>query len=344
MIFLELAEQVLAQRERDGVRGLDRELSRFRCHIQTANFAGKDIATIGAPDIREWLRTMADREALGPGEKRKLSRQTISRCQSLVSAVFVEAVERELIDANPCLGVKLKKRVDERDTVEKWAYLTPDEQAALASCQAIPYVDRLCIRFAIATGLRQGEHRHLELADLIVDGDEPRVVVRYAGRRKDGSKLPPKSGKRRTVPLFGDGLVAAREWLALLPTYCPENPQGLAFPTRTGGIRQQGKFLGRSDTLRQYYKAAGIKVRPHLHWHALRHTYATNLITGSLGRAWRLEEVQVVMGHSSFQVTQRYAHLGEDAIKLAAKETAAAFAKLVPPPSDTVRDVAEAAE
>lgn len=339
MIFLDLAREVLRLRDEQGIRGLDRELSRFRCHIERAFFAQKDITEIGAPDIREWLRAMAQKDAEGPGERRKLSRQTISRCQSLVSAVFVEAVERELIETNPCAGVKAKKRVDESDTKEKWAFLTPEEQHALATCEDVPLPDRIMIRFAIGTGLRQGEHRHLELPDLIVDGDNPHVVVRYAGRRK-GKKLPPKSGKRRVVPLFGDGLAAAREWLALLPTYAPSNPENLVFPTQGGKLRQQGKPLGKSHTLRGHYRAAGIKLRPHLHWHALRHTFASNLVSGALGREWALELVQVMMGHSSITITQRYAHVGEDAIRRAVRETEAAApvvtAATVPAPAEHV--------
>jgi hypothetical protein len=88
MKFLDLAVEVLAQRDRDGIRGLDRELSRYRCHIEHAAFAAKDVESIGSPDIREWLRAMAEKRAQGPGPQRKLSRQTINRCQSLVSAVF----------------------------------------------------------------------------------------------------------------------------------------------------------------------------------------------------------------------------------------------------------------
>jgi integrase len=317
MKFLELAEQVLKQRERDGVRGLDRELSRFRCHIQGATFASKDIAAITSPDIREWLRQMAQKNAEGAGETRKLSRHTINRCQSLVSAVFVEAVERELIQVNPCQGVKAKRRVDESDTKEKWAYLTAGEQAAIAACEAIPRADRLAILFAIATGLRQGEQNHLRLEDVDLDAATIKVCVGSISR--DGRALPPKSGKKRTVPLLADGLRILKEWLELLPTFAPSNPLGLVFPTSTGRRRQQGKPLGRSNTLKEYLKLAGITRR--VRWHDLRHTCATNLITGVVGRRWSMEEVQVVMGHSSITITQRYAHLGEDALKRAVRET-----------------------
>lgn len=330
MKFTELAEQVMSQRERDGVRGFDREQSRMRCHISTASFAQKELTEIGGPDIREWLREMAQKDAEGPGPKRKLSRHTINRSQSLVSAVFVEAVEREIRETNPCTDVRSKKRVDESDTVDKWACLSADEQRLIDACEAIPRADRLMIAFSAHTGLRQGEWRHLRLEDLIVDGDNPRVIVRVAGRcRKTGADLPPKSGKKREVPLLPPALAAAREWLGLLPSYAPDNPQRLVFPTASGKLRQQGKPLGRSGTLKAYYLAAGIKIRPHLHWHSLRHTFASNLVTGIYGRRWSLEEIRVVLGHSSVTITERYAHLGEDAIKRAVRETIESSAPVV---------------
>lgn len=320
--FRELAEEVLRLRDEQGIRGITREHSRYRCHVATAAFVDKLVTEVTSPDIREWLRWMQQRDAVvHPNEApRKLDRATINRAQSLVSAVFSEAVEREIVETNPCLGVKLKKRVTDADTVEKWAYLTPDEQRAILACDAVSKAEKLTIQFAIGTGLRQGEQFNLELADLHVDGDDPHVIVRYSNPHK-GKKCPPKSGKKRKVPLMGATLEAAREWLAMLPTFAPSNPMGLVFPTERGCRRQQGKPLGRSRTIRSVYRAAGIKHRKGLHWHALRHTFATNLITGVLGRAWRIEEVQVVMGHSSVTITQRYAHLGEDAIAKAARET-----------------------
>ncbi len=42
---------------------------------------------------------------------------------------------------------------------------------------------------------------------------------------------------------------------------------------------------------------------------------------GTWGRAWTLEEVCAVMGHSSITVTQRYAHLAPDALHKAARST-----------------------
>lgn len=339
MQFNVLLEQVLQQRERDGVRGFDRELSRARCHIRTASFAAMDLADIRPRHIRSWLRDdMAQKEAKGYGPKRKLTRQTISRSLSLVSAVFVEAVERDIIEINPCLGVKSKKRVDESDTRSKWAYLTLAEQQQLFACESIAYWKRLVLRVSIGTGMRQGELRHLELPDLIVDGDDPHVFVRFAGRRKKtGEKLPPKSGRTRKITLAGDALVAAREWLEQLSEFAPTNPEHLVFPRQDGKRWEQGKMFGSSSATRELYAEAGIALRPHLHWHAQRHTFASNLVR--LGVA--LPVIQKLMGHSSVTITERYAHLGEDAVAIAVRETFAADAAAIEVPA--INEVIEVA-
>lgn len=345
MKFIDRGVLVLEERERDGVRGHDRELSRWRCHIAPADFAQKDETEITARDIREWLRAMTQKESQGTGKRRKLSRQTINRCQSLVSAVFAKSVELELRDDNPSLNAKLRKRVDESDTEDKWAFLTKEEQDAFDACDAIPRPDRVMTLIPANTGIRQSEWRHLRIEDVILEEGNEHLRICVAGRRKKtGENLPPKSGKKRTVPLLPPALALMREWLAILPNYAPDNPENLVFPTRSGKLRQQGKPLGKSDTVRRYYQTAGIKLRPHLHWHALRHTFASNLVTGVYGRRWTLEEIRPVLGHSSISITERYAHLGEDAIKRAVRETVAASEIIAPAEEIIPADLVEVVE
>lgn len=319
--FRKLASEVLDQRDAQGIRGIARERSRFRVHIESAEFIDRPVTEILPRDIRAWLRSTAEKDAILPPTQtpRKLDRHTVNRAYSLVSVVFVEAVERDLIPVNPCLGVKQKRRTTDGDTVDKWSYLTPDEQRSIIACPSVPLEDKLAIRFAYGTGLRAGEQFNLELEDLHI-GSEPRVHVRYSNPHK-GKKMPPKNKKRRTVPLLPDALDAARTWLSMLPSYAPSNPLGLVFPTPRGCRRQQGKPLGRSKSIHAVYRAAGIKPRKGLHWHALRHTFATNLISGALGRAWRPEEIQPLTGHSSLELVMRYAHVGEETIKRAVAET-----------------------
>lgn len=329
-IFRTFGAEVLEQRDEDGIRGIKSERNRFDLHVSTASFAELPVTEIRSRDVRSWLRDMARKDASDTRGARKLSTDTIKRAFALVSAVFAAAVEREIIETNPCAGVKVKRRADERATKDRWAYLTLDEQKAIAACPAISVADRLAIRFAVATGLRQGEQFHLLLSDLHVDGESPHVFVRFGSKN-----LPPKSGKTRRVPLFGDGLVAARAWLDVLPSFAPHNPECLAFPSRLGTRRGVGKPLGRGDAFPRALRAAGITRR--VRWHDLRHTFCSNLVTGVLGRRWTLEEVRPLAGHSSITITERYSHIGERELVKAAAETA--FAHVVPTAADTLRDL-----
>lgn len=312
LTFNEFARTTLDQRAEDGIRGISRERSRFRVHVVKAGFASMPLDQIEPRHIADWLREMGQK---APANKDGglLSRATIHRSQALVSVVFAEAMQRGCIKTNPCAGVKLKRRAGNEALVEKWAYFTPEEQRALATCEAIPLADRLAIRFAIGTGLRQGEQFALRLEDLHVDVPVPHVVVRFGG-----PNAPPKSGKVRTVPLFEDGLASAREWLRELPHFAPANPHKIVFPTSTGKFRPQGKPLGRSSVWHEHLVAAGVK---RARWHDCRHSTASSLVAGWWGRPWTLIEVRDLLGHSSVTVTERYAHLAETALQKAAKET-----------------------
>lgn len=334
--FLEFATKVLDHRSEDGIRGIDSERNRFDLHISTAAFASKPLAEVAPVDIRDWLRVMSLKKAADSRGERTICTDTVKRSFALVSSIFTAACERDLIKVSPTHGVRVKKRADERATREKWTFLTLDEQKLIAVCAAIPYADRLAIRFAIATGLRQGEQFALQLTDLHTGPDSPHVLVRFG---KPG--LPPKSGKTRRVPLFGDGLVAARQWLYELPTFAPKNLSAFVFPYANGGHRGVGKPLGRGPLLRQYLKYAGITRR--VRWHDLRHTFCTNLVTGALGTTWPLVAVKEMAGHSSVTITERYAHVGQrDLVNLGA---ACAFSHeplrpIADAPPDTQRDVA----
>lgn len=311
--FLDFAPDILDQRALDGIRGINRERSRYRVHIAKAGFVGMPMDQVEGKHIADWLREMSLKAPLDKRGERLLSRATIHRSQALVSVIFGEAVERGLIKTNPCTGVKLKRRAGNEATQEKWAYFTPEEQEKLRTCNSIPVPDRLAIRFAIGTGLRQGEQFALRLDDLHVDVSVPHVVVRFGS-----PNAPPKSGKVRTVPLFGDGLVSAKEWLRELPQFSTSNPHKIVFPTSRGRFRPQGKPLGRSSVWHRHLVAADVK---RARWHDCRHTTASSLVAGWWGRPWTLIEVRDMLGHSSVTITERYAHLAETALQRAAKET-----------------------
>jgi len=124
-------------------------------------------------------------------------------------------------------------------------------------------------------------------------------------------------------------LEAAREWLKVLPTYAPHNPERLMFPTparekqlRSGGRGWKGgarRQAGKTPPAWSRVKEA-LGTRK-VWWHLLRHTCATSLLCGWWGRRWSLEEVGKLLGHSSVKVTERYAHLLDSALAGIAAES-----------------------
>jgi integrase len=276
------------------------------------------LQSIRASDIREWLDGML-RKCAAPGKghrkapTKRLSRITVQNTLNLLRCALQDAVERDLLDANPAATVCLP-RTKKGVTHEPWTYLHPEEQDALLTCEAIPEADRLLIAFCMGAGLREGEVWNLELVDVRTEANA--IVVRYGSKGK-----PPKNGRIRRVPLFGIAKAALDRWLELLPGR--PNPHRLVWPLPSGARRQGGKApKGWKDWL----VTAGLAPerrhdRRPVRWHDLRHTCASSLVAGWWGRRWSLEEVCKLLGHSSIDVTERYAHLAESALTVAAVET-----------------------
>ncbi len=121
------------------------------------------------------------------------------------------------------------------------------------------------IRFAALTGLRLGEMLALQ-PEQLRDG----ILI------LDGNT---KSGRPRGVPLPPQALTIARRRL----------------PWKISRDQLRDRFIAAR-------KAAGM---PHVHWHDLRHTYASWLVQAGQP----LTAVRDLLGHSSLAVTHRYAHL-----------------------------------
>jgi integrase len=252
------------------------------------------LRALDVPTISRWVDGLADKV------ERPEAYLAVLRAilQSAVSVDFV-------LDANPARGVRVEVSRDDDEAADRAP--TPEEAAALMSCPQIPEADRLIIAFALGAGLRPGEWRTLRLADVHLDDEVPHVLVRYG---TPGG--PTKTGKKRRVPLLSLAQQAMRRWLEVLPTYCPKNPLGLAFPTPRGKTRTNEPFGRRKEGSRQvnrwheFLRVAGVKRR--LTPHGLRHGCATGLLTGALGDRLEPWAVQLLLGHERPSTTERYLH------------------------------------
>lgn len=139
-------------------------------------------------------------------------------------------------------------------------------------------------------GLRQGELIGLRWDDAdLVAGI---VVVRQSIVR--GRVGTPKNGKKREVPLGNEVLAALKSHRHLKGELVFSNPDGSAF-----GKEQCKHPLWRAC------KRAGLR---RIGWHVLRHSFASHLVMKGVP----LKAVQELLGHSTIEMTMRYAHLSPD--------------------------------
>jgi integrase len=131
------------------------------------------------------------------------------------------------------------------------------------------------IWFAALTGLRRGEMLELQ-------PDQVRGSLLLLGSNT-------KTGRPRAIPMPPLAARIARRRL----------PWGVAY----------WQVRKRFDAAR---KAAGLR---HVHFHDLRHTYASWLI----GAGHSLFTISKLLGHSSTAVTERYAHLADQHLEAAVK-------------------------
>lgn len=144
------------------------------------------------------------------------------------------------------------------------------------------------MRMALFTGMRRGELFKLRWDD--VDLDRGFIHIRK-----------PKGGKDQTIPLNQ----AARE---VLEDHPRDDTSPFVFPGRGG--RQRTRYPKRVAAIRE---KAGLPkdFRP---LHGLRHVYASTL--ASSGQV-DLYTLQKLLTHKSAAMTQRYAHLRDDALRRA---------------------------
>ena len=168
---------VLDQRERNGIRSVATDRSRWRTHIDPWPCAAWPLRALTREDVALWRDGMlAKRVAPGNGhaatrKPRTVSRITVQNTLNLLRVVLGEAVERGLLRENPARDVRLPRA--KARAHEPWTYLTPDEQQRLvAPLPGVDHVDQLAARFAVLTGLRQGEQ--CPSAELSQDQREPR--------------------------------------------------------------------------------------------------------------------------------------------------------------------------
>lgn len=308
--FLDAHE--VAQRSK-GFSDIATARSISRNWIDPAPFADLPMRATVRRSIEDWVEDLARRPLS------ELSTSYIDQILQILRKMYDAAIKAGVLEENPARGIKIPARA--APTTEPWTYLTLDEQyRAFAVRDVFSEHEMLMIRFAVFSGVREQEEFCLHDSDVHLAGPHPHITVRFGSRWR-----APKGKRICTVPLLPAAIETLTRWYAVRDSWCPpskndnghrDHGRALTFPGQLGGRLRADRFADRWDA---WLKRAGI-VRG-VRWHDLRHTAGASLVSGSWGRAWRLEEVQAFLRHASRDETERYAHLAPAALIGAAAGT-----------------------
>ena len=215
--------------------------------------------------------------------QRGISSKTINNRLAVLRKCLITAVEWEELDHIP--KIQLLKT-----TPAKFRYLNEQEIQAIVKASETP-IERAMVLTAARTGLRFSELRALEWGD--IDFVRRILTIRRCAVGKDVGT--PKNGRIRHVPLTDDAIAALQDI---------KNGTGLIFPF-------DGKmFVYWTSLCRLQNACKQVGIEP-IGWHVLRHTFASQLVS----RGASLKAVQDLLGHSTVNMTQRYAHLAPEVLR-----------------------------
>lgn len=240
----------------------------------------------------------------------------IINLHKLLNKFFGYAEMTGYIIKNPCRGLKISKvdeeEIDEDDTIIET--FSQEELNKLVDSIGNKKL-RFIIKFAVLTGIRQGELLAAEKTDItknstIKINKTLRNVKVYDNEKEHHYELkatkPKSKTSNREVPIPDilkpelkrlENLVA-QEKLKLGEAYTDNN---LLFPSETG------EYIDAKNLRRSWERAIKKANIPYKKFHALRHTYATKLFENGTS----ILTVSRLLGHSSIKTTEIYTHVLE---------------------------------
>lgn len=148
------------------------------------------------------------------------------------------------------------------------------------------------ITLAIHTGMRNGELRALEWANVKITSDPERCFVLVCAGDYYGKKQTPKTRAGKRLVHLNAPAIAALQSLPKIGPYVFARPL----------TAEKYRYHVTRDELIKITDRAGL---PWVTWHVFRHTFASHLVMAGVP----LTTVKELMGHTTIQMTLRYAHL-----------------------------------
>lgn len=252
------------------------------------------IPSVGALRLDEIRQTTVDvlRVELAPGRDIK----TVDNILAVLSGLLRYAHVNELI--GPVRMVFVVGKAGARKPY--YALPLPEAGRLVAATEDARY--RVGILLGYQAGLRNGEIRGLRWSSVNMLGR--RITIERALDVKQRETLP-KHDRIRSITMSSDVWAALRD----LPQ---RGDHVLTLLRRSSPLT----YWASRDAIIELYGRAGMVV-PKKPWHALRHTFGTELARAGVP----IHTIQEMMGHASIQTTLRYMHTNEDAQRAALART-----------------------
>ena len=270
---------------------------------QFAHLMEQPLDNITQWDIEKWRRDRLNA---------KIKPSTINRNVTSIKALLSKAVEWDIIHRHPLAKVRPLK-LDNHGVVRyldgeeekslREALISREEEIRRARSSAnvwrkergykplpeIPantFADHLqsMVLLSLNTGLRRSEVFNLHWEDITFSNSSLRVKGAFS-----------KTGHTRYIPLNKEAEETLKKWRG-----ATLKPQGLVFPSEAGK-----PFNNANKAWRGVLKDADIKK---FRWHDMRHHFASKLVMAGVD----LNTVRELLGHSTLDMTLRYAHLAPE--------------------------------
>jgi integrase len=250
------------------------------------------LADLSRSQVRDFMHELMD-----DGVSRALVRKIMVSLRSILS----EAVEREWVDHNVGVDVKVKRQA--RALGDDKIIPTKDEIRLII--ENAPASHRAMFITAIFTGMRISELRGLTWGNI----DFQARVIRVNQRADEYCQIgaPKSRAGVRTIPMAPTVFKVLEEWKAL----APDSLLDLAFPNSVGKVQNYSNIYNRvfkPMLVNNGIVGAGGQAKFGIH--ALRHAAASLFIE----QGWNSKKIQTLLGHASINMTMDvYGHLFENA-------------------------------
>lgn len=251
------------------------------------------------------LKSRAFRRYLGEMDAAKYSKTTTNRHLSALRGFYGWLQSKGELDCNPLAATSgLKKERHLPNTLSSQdveRLLSVHSDAATASEgkeRALELRDQAVLEFIYACGARVSEASSIRIEDVDLVEQRARILG--------------KGSKERVVPIHDIAVDSIR-------TYIEEGRPLLADGSDDGFLFLSNRGKRYSEAMiRRMFKdtLVAANLDPSFGPHALRHTFATDVLDGGAD----LRSVQEMLGHSSLSTTQIYTHVSSERLKAAHRQ------------------------